>query len=375
MSPKLDEKNRHLLKKIRSKNYDSNFISGMSEKRLFQILLFLYVFDKKDYLRLTKNISQVIFKRLNFDLRKLKGAVGGKTGKKKKKKGKAVKAFQFDMCNPKPMEEEKKNLPKENVLTNFLEPVVKKEIEPKREPVEFSYENQLIKRGFGIKIYERDYHMLKINRAVTQNVLNYYLNYITELNEKTNKMILKKYKLRIIVFKTFLMDIFTEKGRMEPEECSFKNIQFYGDKYEYCEETLFKNYDQLLIPFNDKKGHYKLVLVNLHDKIVRLYDPLKTKPLSGEDDSRYKYISYSLNFIREFVFYKKNIREESKWTVQDNESSSLGNLAYTSISTCFFAHCILKGNIYPVCKIDLLDVFYDKLLDIISDQALEKNLF
>lgn len=377
MPTKLSKKDTELLENLRSRIDEPNFLSKVNNKRLFKIMCFLYIYDKREY-------SKIVKKILNYFSNTIKHNIDDVNKPKNRK-------YPLDLSNLPPAAEDDEQIPhmypseiqKSKVLThiNFSSKMSKTEL-PKisnsiiksKKPnfthnVQFKLEGSEVKRGYGVVIHETDYHQLKINRRVTKNVFDYYMGYILEQHQQNDDQLLEHYKLRLLIYKTNLMDLYTDNYMLEPIESHFSNVVTLTSHINSKNRSILNTFDLIMIPFVEGIYGFKLVLVDIANKSLRLYDPLKVNKMTDRHHYNYKYIDYALNYINDEYFFVTGDRLENNWSIYENEITCLDNFALGGLYVCFFAHCILKGNLFPVNSHSIIDIFYDKLLEIIGDQT------
>lgn len=378
MPTKLSKKDSELLKSLKSAQTDPRILNNINNKRLLKILCFLYIYDKKEYSQIVKKV----LKHLSTNVKDNIDAVTGVRKPKQALKENVITSIPEDDNIQKniflsEMLKSKLNqnpnfstIVTSNELPKISNTTFKKEKPDANFTVQFKLNGSEVKRGYGVIIHETDYHQLKINKRTTKNVFDYYLGYIFEQHQQNDDYLLQNYKLRVNIFKTNLMDLYTDNYTLEPIECKFSNVASLTHHINSAHRSISNIFDLILIPFIEGMYGFKLVLVDIANKTLRLYDPLKINKMNDRYHYNYKYISYALNYINDEYFYITGDRLATDWSIYENEITCLDNFAQCGLYVCFFAHCILKGNFFPVNSHSIIDIFYDKLLEIVGDQAM-----
>jgi hypothetical protein len=219
-----------------------------------------------------------------------------------------------------------------------------------------------------VSINEQDVSFLRRSKFVNENLLNYFLLYLGEKQKTIDPVKIQKLKVRSLIFTTELMDNFKNKAnRYDHYQFEYDAVRMYTSKYCASGKTIFDLFDIILIPFNENRGEFKLVVVDLNKFKIHIFDPLK---LFNARDNKESALNGLFKLVVKFIESEQLERTKrifnADWQFHEHDAPRIQNHSMSGLFVCFYAYHAMKGNMYAQDDSNNLEEFQQKLLGLLN---------
>lgn len=225
-----------------------------------------------------------------------------------------------------------------------------------------------IKTIGNIGINEQDISQLRRMDMVSESLFNYFVLYLGEKQKSMDLVRLQKLGLRTLVFSTELMEPFRNSmQRYDHYQFDYDVVRHHTTRFHANGKTIFDFFDLILVPFIENKEEFKLVVVDLNHYKMHIYDSLKLyNAREHKENSLNGLFKLVVKFVESEHYERSKITFGGSWQFHEHEAPRIQNLNTSGLYACFYAYHVMKGNYYPRDDWDVLSEFKEKILGLLN---------
>ena len=189
---------------------------------------------------------------------------------------------------------------------------------------------------------------------MTENMLNYFIEYVREKQEKMDQDLLKRYNLKAYFFPTDFYKLFVNDLSKKFLVTKYERVKKMTTPYTKPKPLVFEVFQKIFIPVIEiiNATHtYKLVVIDTFKRSITLYDPITSRQKEEEPKDN-KHLIAVANFIEQEYYDKAQIDADvvNTWEYVIADCTTTDDAGHSALFVCNFIYILIKGMKQPFFK-------------------------
>ena len=206
-------------------------------------------------------------------------------------------------------------------------------------------------------------------------LLNFFIGYLRDKQEKMDSNLLERYNLRTFFFTADMYRLYIADLSKKFFITKFERVKGMTKPYMKPNKTIFEAFQKVAIPvieMNNTIESYKLIIVDSSRREIILYDPLLSTTRNPDEPKDNRHLIAIANYVEQEYFDKAQVEADvyNTWSFNIADCTSTEDIRHTGLFTAYYLYILAKGMKQPFFKGKDLNSFIAKIASTVRQRLL-----